>query len=163
MGKRDTTNLPLEELTFYEIKQEHLMEHARSLGGKKATEAARYLIELNKRIPLTEKEKEAMRQEMKSKTKRIRVEVKDDDGNVEIINGKIQYTYIETGKKMYSDNRIEQILKEHNGVQQYSNMKQKQLYCEKYWTEKTPSKKEKQEMSYDEQLAALLAELEAGA
>ena len=154
MAKRNTDGLSLNELTFYEVKQKHLREHAKSLGGKKAIEAVKYLIEIDKRIKPTQEELQARREELQAKTKRKKVEVKDTNGNTAI-------EYRETNTRLYSDKMIEKLISEYKGEQVNNSFAQKRMYCEKFWIDKLPDTEGKEKVkSHDEELAALLAELE---
>ena len=62
---------PWQDMAFRELDNKALIEHAKSLGGKKAVEALTYLQQLDaEKIPFTAEMKQKRREELQKKKKR---------------------------------------------------------------------------------------------
>jgi len=128
---------------FKDINHDVLIDHAKSLGGKKAKEALLYLKELNEKIPFTERMREEKRQELREKTKRKKI-----DGE-----------FVDTGKRLYSEKQIDEKLLEIKEVPKHDIFTIKRLYCAEYWKEMLPKTKKSNEPTFEDKIAAALAEL----
>lgn len=130
---------PFDEMSFRELDRQALIDHAKSLGGKTALEALTYLQELSEEIPYTREELESKRKQIRDKT-----------------TGKL----IETDKPRFTAKQIDEKLKKKEGKPKYNILKIKNLYCERYYPEIVPEKKE-EETSFTDMIAAAMAELQA--
>lgn len=135
---------PWQEMTFRELDNDALIEHATSLGGERAIEALLYLQQLTKKVPFTAEMKQERREELRKKKKRQRQGEK----------------MIELDEPLYSDKQIEEMLDEITEVPKYAPLKIKRMYCEKYYPAIMPNKK--QTISFADKIAKALAELQAG-
>lgn len=133
-----------QEMTFRELDNDALIEHATSLGGERAIEALLYLQQLTKKVPFTAEMKQERREELRKKKKRQRQGEK----------------MIELDEPLYSDKQIEEMLDEITEVPKYAPLKIKRMYCEKYYPAIVPNKK--QTISFADKIAKALAELQAG-
>ena len=136
---------PWQEMTFRELDNKALIEHAKSLGGKKAVEALTYLQQLDaEKIPFTAEMKQKRREELQKKKKRQKQGEK----------------MIELDEPLYTDGQIEEMLSKITEVSKYPPLKIKRMYCEKYYPAILPNKKDK--TSFADKIAKALAELQAG-
>lgn len=135
---------PWQEMTFRELDNDALIEHATSLGGERAIEALLYLQQLTEKVPFTAEMKQERREELRKKKKRQRQGEK----------------MIELDEPLYSDKQIEEMLDEITEVPKYAPLKIKRMYCEKYYPAIVPNKK--QTISFADKIAKALAELQAG-
>lgn len=133
-----------QEMTFRELDNDALIEHATSLGGERAIEALLYLQQLTKKVPFTAEMKQERREELRKKKKRQRQGEK----------------MIELDEPLYTDEQIEEMLSEITEVPKYAPLKIKKMYCEKYYPTIVPNKK--QTISFADKIAKALAELQAG-
>ena len=134
-----------QDMTFRELDNKALIEHAKSLGGKKAVEALIYLQQLDaEKIPFTAEMKQKRREELQKKKKREKQGEK----------------MVELNEPLYTDEQIEEMLSEITEVPKYPALKIKRMYCEKYYPAILPSKKDK--TSFADRIAKALAELQAG-
>ena len=132
------------DMTFRELDNKALIEHALSLGGEKAVEALTYLQKLDaEKVPFDDKMKQKKREELKKKKKRQR-----QDGKM-----------VELDEPLYTNEQIEEILSEIKEVPKYSPLKIKSKYCEKYYPEITPKKNGN---TFADEIAKALAQLQAG-
>ena len=154
----DKKKIPLSEITFKDISHDALIEHAVSLGGKDAKEALLYLQELSIKVPFTDEMKDAERDKLKEKTKRKKIQVKKTD---EYGNEITEHEFVGTGKRLYTDAQIEEILNDEKRqtVPKHDIFTIKRLYCEKYWKEIVPKKKKTDEPSFEDKIEAALADL----
>ena len=134
-----------QDMTFRELDNKALIEHAKSLGGKKAVEALTYLQQLDaEKIPFTAEMKQKKREELQKKKKRQKQGEK----------------MVELDEPLYTDEQIEEMLSKITEVPKYPALKIKRMYCEKYYPAILPSKKDK--TSFADRIAKALAELQAG-
>lgn len=134
-----------QDMTFRELDNQALIEHAKSLGGKKAVEALTYLQQLDaEKIPFTAEMKQKKREELQKKKKRQKQGEK----------------MVELDEPLYTDEQIEEMLSKITEVPKYPALKIKRMYCEKYYPAILPSKKDK--TSFADRIAKALAELQAG-
>ena len=133
-----------QEMTFRELDNDALIEHATSLGGEMAIEALLYLQQLTKKVPFTAEMKQERREELRKKKKRQRQGEK----------------MVELNEPLYTDKQIEEMLSEITKVPKYPALKIKRMYCEKYYTAILPNKKDT--TSFADEIAKALAELQAG-
>lgn len=134
-----------QDMTFRELDNKALIEHAKSLGGKKAVEALTYLQQLDaEKIPFTAEMKQKRREELQKKKKRQKQGEK----------------MIELDEPLYTDGQIEEMLSKITEVSKYPPLKIKRMYCEKYYPAILPNKKDK--TSFADKIAKALAELQAG-
>lgn len=128
--------------TLQKLKDDDLIEHAKSLGGKEAKEALLYLQELsNYHRPYTEKELEEEKKKLAKKYKRKKV------------NGK----YVDTDIKLYTEEEIDDILKDKE--YKYSPMRIKRMYCGKYYPSLVESSNKENKKTFGDKIADALAEL----
>lgn len=144
MATKNEPRKPWQEMTFRELDNDALIEHATSLGGERAIEALLYLQQLTKKVPFTAEMKQERREELRKKKKRQRQGEK----------------MIELDEPLYSDKQIEEMLDEITEVPKYAPLKIKRMYCEKYYPAIVPDKK--QTISFADKIAKALAELQAG-
>lgn len=136
---------PWQDMTFRELDNKALIEHAKSLGGKKAVEALTYLQQLDaEKIPFTAEMKQKRREKLQKKKKRQ----------------KQGERMVELDEPLYTAEQIEEMLGEITEVPKYPALKIKRMYCEKYYPAILPSKKDK--TSFADRIAKALAELQAG-
>ena len=134
-----------QDMTFRELDNKALIEHALSLGGEKAVEALTYLQKLDaEKVPFDDKMKQKKREELKNKKKRQR-----QDGKM-----------VELDEPLYTDEQIEEILSKIKEVPKYPPLKIKRMYCEKYYTAILPNKKDT--TSFADEIAKALAQLQTG-
>lgn len=134
-----------QDMTFRELDNQALIEHAKSLGGKKAVEALTYLQQLDaEKIPFTAEMKQKRREELQKKKKRQKQGEK----------------MVELDEPLYTAEQIEEMLSEITEVPKYAALKIKRMYCEKYYPEILPNKKDT--TSFADEIAKALAELQAG-
>ena len=134
-----------QDMTFRELDNQALIEHAKSLGGKKAVEALTYLQQLDaEKIPFTAEMKQKKREELQKKKKRQKQGEK----------------MVELDEPLYTDEQIEEMLSKITEVSKYPPLKIKRMYCEKYYTAILPNKKDT--TSFADEIAKALAELQAG-
>ena len=136
---------PWQEMTFRELDNTALIEHALSLGKKKGAEAITYMQKLYaEKITFTAEMKQKRREELQKKKKREKQGEK----------------MVELNEPLYTDEQIEEMLSEITEVPKYPALKIKRMYCEKYYPAILPSKKDK--TSFADRIAKALAELQAG-
>lgn len=134
-----------QDMTFRELDNKALIEHAKSLGGEKAVEALTYLKQLDaEKIPFTAEMKQKRREELQKKKKRKKKGEK----------------IVELDEPLYTAEQIEEMLGEITEVPKYAALKIKRMYCEKYYPTILPNKKET--TSFADEIAKALAELQAG-
>lgn len=134
-----------QDMTFRELDNKALIEHAKSLGKKKGAEALIYLQQLNaEKIPFTAEMKQKRREELQKKKKRQKQGEK----------------MVELDEPLYTVEQIEEMLGEITEVPKYAPLKIKRMYCEKYYPAILPNKKET--TSFADEIAKALAELQAG-
>ena len=136
---------PWQEMTFRELDNKALIEHALSLGRKKGAEALIYLQQLDaEKIPFTAEMKQKRREELQKKKKRQKQGEK----------------MIELDEPLYTNEQIEEMLSKITEVPKYPPLKIKRMYCEKYYPAILPNKKDT--TSFADEIAKALAELQAG-
>ena len=136
---------PWQEMTFRELDNKALIEHALSLGKKKGAEALNYLKTLDaEKVPFTAEMKQKRREELQKKKKRQKQGEK----------------MVELDEPLYTAEQIEEMLSEITEVPKYAALKIKRMYCEKYYPEILPNKKDT--TSFADEIAKALAELQAG-
>ena len=134
-----------QDMTFRELDNKALIEHAKSLGGKKAVEALTYLQQLDaERIPFTAEMKQKRREELQKKKKRQKQGEK----------------MVELDEPLYTAEQIEEMLGKITEAPKYAPLKIKRMYCEKYYPAILPDKKDT--TSFADEIAKALAELQAG-
>lgn len=134
-----------QDMTFRELDNKALIEHALSLGKKKGAEALTYLKQLDaEKIPFTAEMKQKRREELQKKKKRQKQGEK----------------MVELDEPLYTAEQIEEMLGEITEVPKYAALKIKRMYCEKYYPAILPNKKET--TSFADEIAKALAELQAG-
>ena len=134
-----------QDMTFRELDNKALIEHAKSLGGKKAVEALTYLQQLDaEKIPFTAEMKQKRREELQKKKKRQKQGEK----------------MVELDEPLYTNEQIEEMLSKITEVPKYPPLKIKRMYCEKYYPAILPNKKDT--TSFADEIAKALAELQAG-
>ena len=139
------TEKALSAYTFRELDRKALIKHAMSLGKVQGLEALAYLRELNAKIPFSEEMKAAEREKLSKKTKQVRDKT---SGNL-----------VDTGVALHTSDKIEKLLNKKKTVQKYDNFTQKRMYCEKYWSDIVPQKKQSTAEEFDKMIAAAEAEL----
>lgn len=145
MAKKNEPRKPWQDMTFRELDNKALIEHAKSLGGKKAVEALTYLQQLDdKKTPFDAEMKRKRREELQKKKKRKKQGEK----------------MVELDEPLYTAEQIEEMLGKITEVPTYTALKIKRMYCEKYYPEVVPNKKET--TSFADEIAKALAELQAG-
>lgn len=136
---------PWQEMTFRELDNKALIEHALSLGRKKGAEALIYLQQLDaEKIPFTAEMKQKRREELQKKKKRQKQGEK----------------MVELDEPLYTNEQIEEMLSKITEVPKYPPLKIKRMYCEKYYPAILPNKKDT--ISFADEIAKALAELQAG-
>lgn len=136
---------PWQDMTFRELDNKALIEHAKSLGGKKAVEALTYLQQLDaEKIPFTAEMKQKRREELQKKKKRQK-------------QGK---RMVELDEPLYTAEQIEKMLGDIKEIPKYAALKIKRMYCEKFYPAILPNKKDT--TSFADEIAKALAELQAG-
>lgn len=136
---------PWNKMTFRELDNKALIEHAKSLGGKKAIEALIYLQQLDaEKTPFTAEMKQKRREELLSKKKRKRQGAH----------------MIELDEPLYTAEQVEKLLDGITEIPKYAPLKIKKLYCEKYYPAILPDKKTSG--SFANEIAKALAELQEG-
>ena len=134
-----------QDMTFRELDNKALIEHAKSLGGKKAVEALTYLQQLDaEKIPFTAEMKQKRREELQKKKKRQKQGEK----------------MVELDEPLYTAEQIEEMLGKITEAPKYAPLKIKRMYCEKYYPAILPDKKDT--TSFADEIAKALAELQAG-
>ena len=145
MAKKNDPRKQWQDMTFRELDNKALIEHALSLGGKKAVEALTYLQTLDaERIPFTDEMKQTDRERLQKKKKRQQQGEK----------------MVELDEPLYSAEQIEEMLGEKKEVPKYAVLKIKRMYCEKYYPTILPDKKDT--TSFADEIAKALAQLQAG-
>lgn len=146
MAKKEKIEKPWNEKTLGELKREDLIEHAGTLDGKMAQEAIDFLEKLRTR-PLTNEEKEEERKKLKAKTKK----------KIDKITGE----KIDTGKRTYTDKKIEEIIENKQvNIYDINFLSFRAQYCEKFYPEIVQSKK-KGEIDINSLLDSAKAKLKA--
>ncbi len=136
---------PWQDMAFRELDNKALIEHAKSLGGKKAVEALIYLQQLDaEKIPFTAEMKQKRREELQKKKKRQKQGEK----------------MVELDEPLYTAEQIEEMLGKITEAPKYAPLKIKRMYCEKYYPAILPDKKDT--TSFADEIAKALAELQAG-
>ena len=136
---------PWQEMTFRELDNKALIEHALSRGRKKGAEALIYLQQLDaEKIPFIAEMKQKRREELQKKKKRQKQGEK----------------MVELDEPLYTNEQIEEMLSKITEVPKYPPLKIKRMYCEKYYPEILPNKKDT--TSFADEIAKALAELQAG-
>lgn len=134
-----------QEMTFRELDNKALIEHAVSLGKEKGAEALRYLQKLDaERIPFDDELKQKERERLGKKRKRQKQGEK----------------MVELDEPLYTAEKIEEMLSKIKDVPKYSPLEIKREYCDKYYPEIVPKKKSK--TPFSDEIAKALAELQAG-
>lgn len=134
-----------QDMTFRELDNKALIEHALSLGKKEGAEALTYLQQLDaEKILFTAEMKQKRREELQKKKKRQKQGEK----------------MVELDEPLYTDEQIEEMLSKITEVPKYPPLKIKRMYCEKYYTAILPNKKDT--TSFADEIAKALAELQAG-
>lgn len=134
-----------QDMTFRELDNKALIEHALSLGRKKGAEALIYLQQLDaEKIPFTAEMKQKRREELQKKKKRQKQGEK----------------MVELDEPLYTNEQIEEMLSKITEVPKYPPLKIKRMYCEKYYPAILPNKKDT--TSFADEIAKALAELQAG-
>ena len=127
MAKKNESRKSWQEMTFRELDNKALIEHALSLGKKKGAEALTYLQQLDaEKIPFTAEMKQKRREELQKKKKRQKQGEK----------------MVELDEPLYTAEQIEEMLGEITEVPKYAALKIKRMYCEKYYPEILPNKKD---------------------
>ena len=140
---------PWREMTYRELDEDALFEHALSLGKEKGLEALDYLEKLKTaRIPFTAKMREKMREQLAKKKKR-----KKDEAT---------QTMPETDTPLYTPEQIEKILDEIKDVPKYSTLALKKEYCKEYYPEILPKAGKPKGPTFEDKLAAARAKLQQG-
>ena len=97
MAKKNEPRKPWQDMTFRELDNQALIEHAQSLGKKKGAEALTYLQQLDaEKIPFTAEMKQKRREELQKKKKREKQGEK----------------MVELSEPLYTDEQIEEMLSE---------------------------------------------------
>jgi hypothetical protein len=135
------------EMKFSELNHSALIGHAKSLGGQKAVEAIKYLQELNEQVSVTPEMKEQERERLSKLHKRVKDKASGKFSNTDV--------------PRHTPQEIEEKLNGMGFIKVHQFLEQKQMYCQKYYPQILPQKQGKG-ISYDDELAAALAELEAG-
>jgi len=133
-----------QDMTFRELDNKALIEHALSLGKKKGAEALTYLQQLDaEKLPFTAEMKQKRREELQKKKKRQKQGEK----------------MVELDEPLYTAEQIEEMLGDITEVPKYPALKIKRMYCEKYYPAILPNKKET--TSFADEIAKALAQLQA--
>lgn len=136
---------PWQEMTFRELDNKALIEHALSLGRKKGAEALIYLQQLDaEKIPFIAEMKQKRREELQKKKRRQKQGEK----------------MVDLDEPLYTNEQIEEMLSKITEVPKYPPLKIKRMYCEKYYPAILPNKKDT--TSFADEIAKALAELQAG-
>ena len=144
MAKEKKERKQWKDMTFRELDNKALIEHALSLGKEKGAEALTYLQQLDaEKIPFTAEMKQKRREELQKKKKREKQGEK----------------MVELDEPLYTAEQIEEMLSKITKVPKYAALKIKRMYCEKYYPEILPKKKGD---SFADEIAKALAELQAG-
>lgn len=146
MAKKKGERKPWQEMTFLELDNKALLEHARSLGKEKGIEA---LTQLQKwkaeKIAVTPKMKEKKRQQLEKQKKRQ----KQTDGKMKKLD-----------EPLYTADEIEKILSEYTEAPKYSPLALRKKYCKEFYPSVLPKEKDKDKFANE--IAKALAELQAG-
>ena len=138
---------PWREMTYRELDEDALFEHALSLGKEKGLEALDYLEKLKTaRIPFTAEMRAKMREQLAKKKKR-----KKDEASQKML---------ETDTPLYTPEQIEKILDEIKDVPEYTPLALKKKYCEKYYPEIVPTPGKPKGPTFEDKLAAARAKLQ---
>lgn len=145
MAKEKKERKQWKDMTFRELDNQALIEHALSLGKKKGAEALTYLQQLDaEKIPFTAEMKQKRREELQKKKKREKQGEK----------------MVELDEPLYTAEQIDEMLGKITEVHKYAPLKIKRMYCEKYYPAILPNKKET--TSFAVEIAKALAKLQAG-
>jgi len=140
---------PWQEMTYQELDENALFEHAISLGKEKGLEALDYLEKLkNARVPFTAEMREKKREELAKKKQR-----KKDKTTQKMV-----YTDI----PLYTPEQIEKKLDGITEVPEYPTLLLKKEYCKKYYPEILPTAAQPKGPSFEDKLAAARARLQQG-
>lgn len=146
MAKKKGERKPWQEMTFLELDNKALLEHARSLGKEKGIQA---LTQLQKweaeKIEVTPEMKEKKRRQLEKQKKRE----KQEDGTMKKLD-----------EPLYTADEIEEILSEYTKVPKYSPLALRKKYCKEFYPSVLP--KEKNKDKFADEIAKALAELQAG-
>ena len=138
---------PWREMTYRELDEDALFEHALSLGKEKGFEALDYLEKLKTaRIPFTAEMRAKMREQLAKKKKR-----KKD---------KATQKMVETDTPLYTTEQIEKMHDEITEVPEYTPLKLKREYCDKYYPEIVPKPGKPKGPTFEDKLAAARAKLQ---
>lgn len=146
MAKKKGERKPWQEMTFLELDNKALIEHALSLGKEKGTEALTQLQKWkNEKIAVTPEMKEKKRQQLEQQKKRK----KQTDGKMK-----------ELDEALYTADEIEKILSEYTEAPKYSPLALRKKYCKAFYPSVLPKEKDKDKFA--DEIAKALAELQAG-
>lgn len=146
MAKKKGERKPWQEMTFLELDNKALIEHALSLGKEKGTEALTQLQKWkNEKIAVTPEMKEKKRRQLEQQKKRK----KQTDGKMK-----------ELDEALYTADEIEKILSEYTEAPKYSPLALRKKYCKAFYPPVLPKEKDKDKFA--DEIAKALAELQAG-
>lgn len=146
MAKKKGERKPWQEMTFLELDNKALIEHALSLGKEKGTEALTQLQKWkNEKIAVTPEMKEKKRRQLEQQKKRK----KQTDGKMK-----------ELDEALYTADEIEKILSEYTEAPKYSPLALRKKYCKAFYPSVLPKEKDKDKFA--DEIAKALAELQAG-
>ena len=145
MAKKKGERKPWQEMTFLELDNKALIEHARSLGKEEGIKA---LTQLQKwkaeKIAVTPEMKEKKRKQLEKQKKRE----KQTDGKMKKLD-----------EPLYTTDEIEEILSEYTEVPKYSPLALRKKYCKEFYPSVLPKEKDKDKFA--DEIAKALAELQA--
>lgn len=140
---------PWQEMTYQELDEDALFEHAVSLGKEKGGKALDYLEKLKQsRIPFTAEMRVKERERLARKKKR-----KKDKATKKMVD---------TDTPLYTPEQIEKILDEIKDVPKYSTLALKKEYCTEYYPEILPKAGKPKGPTFEDKLAAARAKLQQG-
>lgn len=140
---------PWQEMTYQELDENALFEHAISLGKEKGLEALDYLEKLkNARIPFTAEMRSKMREQLAKKKQRRK--------------DKTTKKMVDTAIPLYTPEQIEKKLDEITDVPEYTPLLLKKEYCKKYYPEILPEPGKPKGPTFEEKIAAARARLQQG-
>lgn len=146
MAKKNEPRKQWQEMTFLELDNKALLEHARSLGKEKGIEALTQLQTWKaEKIAVTPAMKEKKRRQLEKQKKRE----KQEDGTMKKLD-----------EPLYTADEIEEILSKYTEAPKYSPLALRKKYCKAFYPSVLPEEKKKDK--FDDEIAKAIAELQAG-
>ena len=146
MAKKKGERKQWQDMTFRELDNKALIEHARSLGKEKGIEALTQLQNWkSEKIAVSPEMKEKKRKQLEKQKKRE----KQADGTMKKLD-----------EPLYTADEIEEILSKYIEAPKYSPLALRKKYCKAFYPSVLPKEKDKDKFA--DEIAKALAELQAG-